>query len=202
MHRNARVESKRALVIHRHQRTRQDLARRLDDLFWTTYQAENGEGGLVLMDRVRPNLIFLGVDHDSKTNWEFFQQVRCATDSPMILLTADQPDDISKSLIQAGRVAVEVPPYSIDRLVDAARSLCVFPSAAQAVTDSRSMVDIQILRELHILKPHHILAIEHALQEVGDYGEVHLVVHRGHLRFLAKLRTENFDEAVKPTLTG
>jgi len=38
--------------------------------------------------------------------------------------------------------------------------------------------------ESHFLQPSHIQMIEEALCSLGDYGEVRLVVEKGHLRFL------------------
>jgi hypothetical protein len=36
----------------------------------------------------------------------------------------------------------------------------------------------------HFLQPKHIQMIDEALCSLGDYGEVRLVVEKGHLRFL------------------
>lgn len=36
----------------------------------------------------------------------------------------------------------------------------------------------------HFLQPKHIQMIDEALSSLGEYGEVRLVVEKGHLRFL------------------
>ncbi len=43
------------------------------------------------------------------------------------------------------------------------------------------------------LKPHVISVIEEALNGIGDFGEVHLVVEHGRLRFVRTLRSEALD---------
>ena len=47
--------------------------------------------------------------------------------------------------------------------------------------------------ELKFLRPGVIAAIEHALVKVGAFGEVHLIVERGHLRFIRTIRSEAID---------
>ncbi len=43
------------------------------------------------------------------------------------------------------------------------------------------------------LRPGVIAAIEHALDKVGAFGEVHLIVERGHLRFIRTIKSEAID---------
>lgn len=43
------------------------------------------------------------------------------------------------------------------------------------------------------LKPGVITAIECALQKVGAFGEVHLIIERGRLRFIRTLKSESID---------
>jgi hypothetical protein len=51
-----------------------------------------------------------------------------------------------------------------------------------------------------VLSPAQVLAVDRALQEIGDFGELRLIVHRGHLRFLAKLKSEMLEpELALPT---
>jgi hypothetical protein len=44
---------------------------------------------------------------------------------------------------------------------------------------------------LSVLRPGDIALIEQALERVGDFGEVHLVVERGHLRFIRTVQSES-----------
>lgn len=37
---------------------------------------------------------------------------------------------------------------------------------------------------LKFLRPHHIDMIDSALSSVGEYGEIHLIVEKGQLRFV------------------
>ncbi len=48
----------------------------------------------------------------------------------------------------------------------------------------------QTILSQHSLSPAKIRAIERALEEVGEFGEVRLIVERGHLRFIGKFKTE------------
>ncbi len=43
---------------------------------------------------------------------------------------------------------------------------------------------------LKILKPFDVSAIDEALGQIGLYGEVHLVVENGRLRFIRTVRSE------------
>lgn len=43
---------------------------------------------------------------------------------------------------------------------------------------------------LKILKPFDVAAIDEALGQIGLYGEVHLVVENGRLRFIRTVRSE------------
>lgn len=39
----------------------------------------------------------------------------------------------------------------------------------------------------------HIVQIDKTLAEVGDYGEVHIIVERGQLRYINKIKSDKFD---------
>ena len=43
------------------------------------------------------------------------------------------------------------------------------------------------------LKPGVIVAIEEALNKAGPFGEVHLIIERGHLRFIRTVKSEAVD---------
>ena len=40
------------------------------------------------------------------------------------------------------------------------------------------------IRDLNYLQSHQIELIDHAIGSVGEYGEVHLIIEKGRLRFL------------------
>ena len=46
------------------------------------------------------------------------------------------------------------------------------------------------LPALAVLQACDIAAIDQALKEIGPFGEVHLVVEKGHLRFIRTVRSE------------
>jgi len=43
---------------------------------------------------------------------------------------------------------------------------------------------------LQALDAAQVMAIERALREVGEFGEIHLIVRRGQIRFIGTLKTE------------
>ncbi|MBI4787120.1 MAG: hypothetical protein HY782_08760 [Chloroflexi bacterium] len=43
---------------------------------------------------------------------------------------------------------------------------------------------------LKVLQPRDIAAIDEALGQIGNYGEVHLVIENGRLRFIRTVRSE------------
>jgi len=45
------------------------------------------------------------------------------------------------------------------------------------------------IRDLNYLRSHQIEMIDHAIGSVGEYGEVHLIIERGRLRFLVTQRS-------------
>lgn len=57
-----------------------------------------------------------------------------------------------------------------------------------------------------VLRARQIAAIEAALRKIGPYGEVHLIVERGRIRFVRTIKSEPIDSAVdlpdKPELPG
>ncbi len=45
-------------------------------------------------------------------------------------------------------------------------------------------------RVLRILRPRDVAAIDHALDEIGAFGEVHLVMEKGRLRYIRTVKSE------------
>ncbi len=49
---------------------------------------------------------------------------------------------------------------------------------------------------LEMLSAEQVLAIDRALKEIGDFGEVRLIVTKGHLRFIGKFKTEALESSL------
>jgi|GEM_PF-2276788 hypothetical protein len=47
---------------------------------------------------------------------------------------------------------------------------------------------------LDVLDASQVLAIDRAVRQVGEYGEIHLIVRRGQVRFIGTLKTEALDK--------
>ncbi len=181
----------RALVIHHDREMRHRLATGLAECGYETFQAVDPTDGLALMCQARPDLIFLEVDADRDEDWDTFSHIRLFTDVPVLLL-ADQPLSPVRQALCAKNAAVLVQPISIEKTIVAAKAFCK-PSAALSPYSERRQKEKWRGNPLQVLGVSHVLAIDRALQEIGSYGEVRLVVHRGRLRFLAKLKTETIE---------
>ena len=55
------------------------------------------------------------------------------------------------------------------------------------------------IRDLNNLQSHQIEMIDHAIGSVGEYGEVHLIIEKGRLRFLV---TKKSFDVLKVPLEG
>ncbi len=55
------------------------------------------------------------------------------------------------------------------------------------------------LAQLKFLRLHEVQAIEDALKQVGSFGEVHLVVEHGRLRYVRTLKSEPVRLVAPPT---
>lgn len=53
--------------------------------------------------------------------------------------------------------------------------------------------EVVSLPERKFLRPNIIAAVEDALNRVGAFGEVHLIIESGHLRFIRTIRSEAID---------
>ena len=49
--------------------------------------------------------------------------------------------------------------------------------------------------DVKFLKPNVIAAIERALNDVGSFGEVQLVIEKGHLRYIRTIKSEPVDHS-------
>ncbi len=56
--------------------------------------------------------------------------------------------------------------------------------------------DVQplVMSSTKLLRPRDIAFIEEAMRKVGLFGEVHLVIERGRVRFVRTLKSEAIDE--------
>lgn len=61
--------------------------------------------------------------------------------------------------------------------------------------------EIQLLLRIRFLRPEQIKMIDEALAAIGEYGEVHLVVEKGHLRFVRIERSLDVNKYVPGDLT-
>lgn len=50
-----------------------------------------------------------------------------------------------------------------------------------------------VTSELKFLRPAIVAMIEEALNQVGTFGEVHLVVEKGRLRYIRTIKSESLD---------
>ncbi|RMD61716.1 hypothetical protein D6833_07875 [Candidatus Parcubacteria bacterium] len=57
---------------------------------------------------------------------------------------------------------------------------------------------LELSAPLHILNPALIEQVEHALKQVGSFGEVRLVVVKGRLRFIQVMQSQAVDSSNNP----
>ena len=62
------------------------------------------------------------------------------------------------------------------------------------MTDQDNSKKDSFLEKLVKLTLSHILKIDKKLAEVGDYGEVRIVVQRGQLRYINKVESDKFED--------
>jgi hypothetical protein len=53
--------------------------------------------------------------------------------------------------------------------------------------------NLPLYSELKFLRPHIIAVIEEALNQVGPFGEVQLVVEKGRLRYIRTIKSESLE---------
>lgn len=49
---------------------------------------------------------------------------------------------------------------------------------------------------LDVLDAAQVVAIDRAVRQVGEYGEIHLIVRRGQVRFIGTLKTEALEPEI------
>ncbi|MBL8088988.1 MAG: hypothetical protein JNJ43_01575 [Anaerolineales bacterium] len=62
------------------------------------------------------------------------------------------------------------------------------------MTDQMTLGKVRMLADLNLLKltPEHIKQIDEMLAEIGSYGQVHIIVENGHLRYINKVESRKF----------
>ena len=65
----------------------------------------------------------------------------------------------------------------------------------QSSKSPETFVDLSKTPVNNLLSANTIAVIEAALRKVSPFGEVHLIVERGHLRFVRNIKSEAIDHA-------
>jgi len=141
-----------------------------------TFEATDQREGVRLLRTMRPDLIFLDPGAAPDAEWDTFERMRALTDAPMIL--AVQHDAARPSVASRPNTAILVKPISAAQVTARARALGVVRSTARAFA-----VDTLTT---HRLSAADLARIDRALSQVGERGEVRLIIQQGRLRFLEK----------------
>ena len=64
------------------------------------------------------------------------------------------------------------------------------------MTDQDTLSKTRMYADLKLVKltPEHIKQIDKMLFEIGEYGEVHIIVQRGNLRYINKVESRKFQD--------
>ncbi len=179
----------RVLIIHSNATIRQVLARGIARCGGETFQAQKRKDGFPLLYRAHPDLVLLQVGTEHEEGWQFFSDVRLVTDVPMILLAERELEPFQRMGLEEGNTIVRYPPFEIQAIIKVANRLWrdLDIRLAERVEEEAS-----VSVRLGHLQSSEVLAIDQALQDVGELGEVRLIMQRGHLRFIKKLKVEPF----------
>jgi DNA-binding response OmpR family regulator len=184
----------RVLIIHSDECLRRELANVLAEEGCRTFEAQSHVLGLALLGQVKPELIFLHVTSDHEHGWAAFSQIRLLTNVPTVLLADETPLFTFRALCKRDNAVLVVSPFQLANVVAEASRLC-HDQANLASPESENHGDGGVARALPRALWH---AIDRALWENGD-GEVRLIVQRGRLRFLERLKTIRLD--IEPVVT-
>ena len=135
--------------------------------------------GLRLLYDTRPDLIFLDISGAPSEGWETLERIREVTDAPAILVI-ERGENICRAWSKH-KAAILVKPISPAQIIARARAWGML----KRVPKSRNYVSLT-LRRLSIAD---LTSIDRALSQVGERGEVRLIVQQGRLRFLEKIVT-------------
>jgi DNA-binding NtrC family response regulator len=181
-----RLTSKRmrVLVISHDPEMRRNLTQGLHEAGHQVFDVDNRIDAMRLMYEMQPDLIFLQVATGLNESMETFAGIRLVTDTPVVLL-ADQSLSPAFAELRKRNALVLVQPIVIAQAI--AKAQVFFRSTKVQARQAQYGKDPL---EPGLLKGHEILAIDRALEEVGNGGQVRLIMCRGQLRFLAKLKSE------------
>jgi DNA-binding response OmpR family regulator len=169
---------KRVLLISRDLVLQRALAEELVQRGCQTFEAMEQIESLRLMYETHPDLIFLDVG-SADGDWEFFARIRAITDTPAIL--AVNRNDPVRANWSKGNTAILVKPISVARVIEKARAWGIARRASRL--RAGQTWSAQRLRVVDLMR------IDRALSQVGERGEVRLIVQHGHVRFLEKIAT-------------
>ena len=144
-----------------------------------TFEAMGNADGLRLLYDTRPDLIFLDISGAPSEGWETLERIREVTDAPAILVI-ERGENICRAWSKH-KAAILVKPISPAQIIARARAWGML----KRVPKSRNYVSLT-LRRLSISD---LTSIDRALSQVGERGEVRLIVQQGRLRFLEKIVT-------------
>jgi AmiR/NasT family two-component response regulator len=175
----------RVLVVSRDPEIRRNLAQGLHEAGHQVFDVDNRIDAMRLMYEMQPDLIFLQVAVGLNESLETFAGIRLVTDTPVVLL-ADQSLSPAFAELRKRNALVLIQPIVIAQAI--AKAQVFFRSTRVQARRGQPGKDAALERGL--LKAHEILVIDRALEEVGNGGQVRLIMCRGQLRFLAKLKSE------------
>ncbi|MBI5652441.1 MAG: response regulator [Chloroflexi bacterium] len=170
---------KRVLLISRDLVLQRALAEELAQRGCQTFEAMEQIESLRLMYETHPDLIFLDVGSLSDEDWEFFARIRAITDTPAIL--AINRNDPASANWSKRNTAIFVKPISVARVIEKARAWGI--ARRESKLRAGQTWSAQRLRVVDLMR------IDRALSQVGERGEVRLIVQHGHVRFLEKIVT-------------
>ncbi len=73
-----------------------------------------------------------------------------------------------------------------------------FYGDSMSIQNSKPADNSQSKGDLHNLQPRDIIAIEEAISKVGSFGEVRLIIEKGHIRFIRTLKSESVETTHTP----
>lgn len=171
-------QSKRVLLISRDLMIQRALAEALTLRGCQTFEGTERIESLRLMYETHPDLIFLEID-EPDDDWEFFARIRAITDTPAIL--AVNRNEPARARWSKRNTAILIKPISVARVMDKARAWGIVRRNAKSRVDPTWST-----RRLRVVD---LIRIDRALSQVGECGEVRLIVEHGQVRFLEKIAT-------------
>lgn len=135
--------------------------------------------GLRLMYAAQPDLVLLDIGSAPEAGWETFERIRAMTDAPVIL--AVHRDETRHLTQSQPNTAILVKPVSVAQVAAQAQALGLLHPTAKP-TDHYTLSSQR-------LKFADLMQIDRALSQVGEHGEVRLIIQQGRLRFMEKMVT-------------